>query len=185
MKPDPLIVAEFTVTGAVPVDVNVTDCMAAVLTDSLPKTRLVVPIPSVDVPVPNCSAKDSVTVPAFADKVAVCVEEIVPTVAENPALVVPAGTVTDAGTVTVLLLLARPTENPPLGAAAFRVTVQLSAPEAVTDPFVQVSPLRAGMPVPLKVTALEFPVDELLVTASVPEAAPATVGSNCTVSVAV
>lgn len=40
-------------------------------------------------------------------------------------------------------------------------------------------------PVPLKLTAVEVPVEELLVMVSEPEAAPAVVGSNCTVSVAV
>jgi hypothetical protein len=71
---------------------------------------------------------------ALADRTTVCAEEIVPTVAENVALVAPEGTVTEAGTVTTLVLLARPTEYPPLGAAAFRVTVQLSVPEADIDP---------------------------------------------------
>jgi hypothetical protein len=40
-------------------------------------------------------------------------------------------------------------------------------------------------PVPLKLTTVEVPVEELLVMVSEPEAAPAVVGSNCTVSVAV
>ena len=185
VKPDPLIVAESTVTDAVPVDVNVTDCVAGVLTDSLPKARLVVLIPKVGVPVPSCNAKDSATPLALADRTAVCAEAIVPTVAENPTLVAPDGTVMDAGTVTMLLLLVRTTRNPPPGAAAFRVTVQLSAPEADIDPFAQFRLLRTGMPVPLKATEAEVPVDELLVNASVPEAAPAAVGSNWIVSVAV
>jgi hypothetical protein len=34
------MVAEFTVTGDVPVDVNVNDCVVAVLTTTLPKLRL-------------------------------------------------------------------------------------------------------------------------------------------------
>jgi hypothetical protein len=49
----------------------------------------------------------------------------------NAAVVVPAGTVTDAGTVTEVLLLARVTANPPVGAAALSVTVQASVPAAV------------------------------------------------------
>jgi hypothetical protein len=36
----PVIVAEFTVTGAVPVDVSVKDCVVAVLTVTLPKFRV-------------------------------------------------------------------------------------------------------------------------------------------------
>jgi hypothetical protein len=40
VKPAPVIAAEFTVTGAVPVDVNVSDCVVAVFTVTLPKLRL-------------------------------------------------------------------------------------------------------------------------------------------------
>jgi hypothetical protein len=40
VKPAPLIVAELIVTGAVPVDVNVSDCVVAVFTVTLPKLRL-------------------------------------------------------------------------------------------------------------------------------------------------
>jgi hypothetical protein len=87
--------------------------------------------------------------------------------------------------VTALLLLARLTAKPPVGAAAFRVTVQLSVPDPVNDPLVQLSALNTGTPVPLRLTMVEVPLEELLVRVSEPEAAPAVVGSNCTVSVAV
>jgi hypothetical protein len=40
VKPAPVIVAEFTVTGVVPVEVSVIDCVVAVLTATLPKLRL-------------------------------------------------------------------------------------------------------------------------------------------------
>jgi hypothetical protein len=39
-KPAPVIVAEFTVTGAVPVDVSVNDCVVDVFTVTFPKLRL-------------------------------------------------------------------------------------------------------------------------------------------------
>jgi hypothetical protein len=39
-KPTPMFEAEFTVTGDVPVDVNVSDCVVAVFTVTLPKLRL-------------------------------------------------------------------------------------------------------------------------------------------------
>jgi hypothetical protein len=42
VKPVPAMVAELTVTGAVPVDVNVNDCVVAVFTVTLPKLRLAV-----------------------------------------------------------------------------------------------------------------------------------------------
>jgi hypothetical protein len=40
VNPAPVIVAEFTVTDAVPVDVKVTDCVADVFTVTLPKLKL-------------------------------------------------------------------------------------------------------------------------------------------------
>jgi hypothetical protein len=106
-------------------------------------------------------------------------------VAVKLPVVDPAATVTEAGTVTVVLLLARLTANPPLAAAALNVTVQLSVPAPVNDPLVQLSPLNTGAPMPLKLITVEVPLDELLVRVSCPVAAPAVVGSNCTVSVAV
>jgi len=41
VKPLPVIVAELIATGEVPVDVNVSDCVVAVFTVTLPKLRLV------------------------------------------------------------------------------------------------------------------------------------------------
>jgi hypothetical protein len=101
------------------------------------------------------------------------------------AVVDPAPTVTDAGTATAELLLARPTANPPLAAATFSVTVQLSVPAPVIDALLQLKPLNAGVPEPLRLTTVEVPLDELLVKVNEPASAPAAVGSNCTVSVAV
>jgi len=54
------------------------------------------------------------------------------------------GTVTVAGTVTRLLSLDRFSTNPPLGAAAFSVNVQLFVPAALIDPVAQLSPLSEG-----------------------------------------
>ena len=107
------------------------------------------------------------------------------TVAVKLAVVAPAATVTEAGTVTAELLLATPTANPPLAAATFSVTVQLSVPAAVIDALVQVNPLNSGVPDPLRLTTVDVPLDELLVKVNEPVSAPAAVGSNCTVSVAV
>jgi len=39
VKPAPVIAAEFTVTGAVPVEVSVNDCVVAVFTVTLPKLK--------------------------------------------------------------------------------------------------------------------------------------------------
>jgi hypothetical protein len=106
-------------------------------------------------------------------------------VAEKLALFAPAVTVTEAGTVTELLLLATLTVNPPLGAAAFSETVQASVPAPVMEALAQATLVTTGTPVPLRLTAADPLVEELLTMVSVPLAEPAAVGSNCTVSVAV
>jgi hypothetical protein len=56
VKPVPVIAAAFTVTGAVPVDVSVNDCVAAVFTVTLPKLK--VPVPTI-----NCGLVAAVLVP--------------------------------------------------------------------------------------------------------------------------
>jgi hypothetical protein len=66
------------------------------------------------------------------------------TAAAKLVVVAPAATVTLAGTTTAVLLLARLTARPPLGAAAFSVTVQLSVPAAVIDALAQLNPLKIG-----------------------------------------
>jgi hypothetical protein len=178
-------VAELTVTVAVPVDVSVSDCVAAVPTFTFPNDKFDALMLNVDTVAPSCNAKVRATLPALAVSVTVLAVLTVDTLAVKLALIAPDATVTEAGTVTAVLLLARLTAKPPLGAVAFSVTVQLSAPAPVIDPLEQLSPLSTGTPVPLKPTALEVPEEELLVTVSVPAADPAAAGSNCTVSVAV
>jgi hypothetical protein len=82
--------------------------------------------------------------PALADSVTVCGELNEEIVAVKVALWAAPGTATVAGIVTRLLSLERFTTNPPLGAAAFSVTVQLTVPAALIDPVAQVSPLSKG-----------------------------------------
>jgi hypothetical protein len=53
------------------------------------------------------------------------------------AFVAFATTITDAGTVTAALLLARLTANPPAGAAPVRLTVQASDPVPVIEALLQ------------------------------------------------
>ena len=70
-KPVPDDLAEFTVTAAVPVDVSVTDCVAGVLSTTLPKARLVALRLNVEVPAAfNCNANVFVAPPAPAVSVA-------------------------------------------------------------------------------------------------------------------
>ena len=185
VKPVPATVAALTVTAAVPVEDRVNVCVAAVFTFTLPKDKLDEPTLRVGTEAPSDRAKVFDTLPALAVRVAVCAVLTEETVAVKVAVVAPAATVTEVGTVTAELLLARLTAKPPVGAAAFRVTVQLSVPDPVNEPLVQLSPLSTGTPVPLRVTTVEVPPEELLVRVSEPEMAPATVGSNCTVSVVV
>ena len=109
----------------------------------------------------------------------------VETVAPKLALAAPAGTVTAAGTATAVALLDRLTAWPPVPAVAFSVTVQVSVPAPVIEPFAQLRPLRTGWPVPLRLIVDAVPVDELLVSVIAPLTAPAAVGLKATVSVAV
>jgi hypothetical protein len=185
VKPVPVTVTAFTVTDAVPEEVKVTDWVDGVLISTTPKARVVAFTLSVGTPAPSDRAKVSATLPALAVRVAVCAVLTAETVAVKLAVVEPAATVTEAGTVTALLLLARLTLNPPVAAAAFRVTVQLSVPDPVNDPLAQLSPLNTGTPVPLRLTTVEVPPEELLVKFSWPVAAPAVVGSKCTLNIAV
>jgi hypothetical protein len=185
VNPAPLIAAALIVTAAVPVDDKVIVCVVALFTDSLPNDKLVELTPRVGTDEPSEIAKVFDALPALAVRVTVVAVLTAVTVAVKLALVAPAATVTEAGTVTFELLLARLTAKPPVAAAAFSVTVQLSVPEPVMEPFVQVSPVSTGTPVPLKLTTVDVPVDASLVKVRDPVTAPAVVGSNCTVSVAV
>ena len=99
---------------------------------------------------------------ALAVSIAACAEGTAEALAENCALVAPAGTVTEAGTVTALSLLVRLTARPPLAAAAFNVTVQVSIAVPVMDPLTHVNSVSNGTPVPLSATEVELPFDALL-----------------------
>jgi len=165
----------------VPVEVNVSDCVVDVPTEMLPKARLVALTLSVGIAAFNCRVKVFETPPALPVSVAVCAVETAETDAEKPALVAPAATVTEAGTATAELLLAKPTVNPPVAAAAFSVTVHASDCDPVMDEFVHESPVNTGTPVPPRVTVVEDA--ESLTRESWPDATPALVGSNPTVRV--
>src|ERR1700677_4717513 len=114
------------VTGAVPVDVNITGSAVGVFTVTLPNARLAGLIVNVDTPAFSCKAKLLETLPALAVRVTACADVTDDTVAVTAALVAFAGTITVAGTVTAALLLARLTVRPPITGAAVNVTVQLS-----------------------------------------------------------
>jgi hypothetical protein len=105
-------------------------------------------------------------------------------VAVKPALVAPAAIVTEAGTVTALLLLARFTAVA-LVAAEVSVTVQASVAAPVSNPLLQERLLNVGVigacPAPLRVTVA---VAALLLIVIEPVNEPAVAGSKLMVSVA-
>jgi hypothetical protein len=189
LKPAPVSVPALMVSGAVPVEVRVTDFgVAAVFTVTLPKAMLPVLRLRVLVFAFSSRAKVLETVPAVAVKVAVCAVVTEATAAEKATPVELAGTVTVAGRVTAAALLERLTLSPPLPAAALRVTVQASVPDPVIEPPVQERALSvpgADVPVPLRLITTDGLVVELLVRVIAPVTAPVAEGSKLTVSVAV
>jgi len=126
-------------------------------------------------------------VPAvFAVNVAVCAALTAEVVAEKLALVAPRSAImTEAGTATAAELLDKPTDCPPVGAAAFSVTVQLSVAAPVSEALAQLRLLSTACPVPFSAMVELVPVEELLVRVTVPLAAPDAVGSKPIISVAV
>lgn len=68
------------------------------------------------------------------------------TVAMKEMLFAPEGTVTEAGTPMAVLLLARLTASPVLGAAAVNVTEQLSEPAPIMEELEQLRPEREAVP---------------------------------------
>jgi hypothetical protein len=123
-----------------------------VFTLTLPNDRLAVLISSVGKLEPNSSANVWALLPDLAVIFTASGELTVPAVAVKLAFLTPDATVTDAGTATAALLLARLTASPVLAAAVFRVTVQMSDPALVKDPWAQLSPLTHGRPVPFRPT---------------------------------
>ena len=182
-KPAPVSVAELIVTAAAPVEVKVTVCVVAVFTATLPNVTVVVLRLSPGVATLTWMLKVWDAPPAVAVTTAVWEVETAAMVAEKLAVVAPAATVIEVGTVTAALLLDKLTAVPPLAAAALRVTEQESVAGPTTEPLVQVKALTEGAaeaPVPLKLTTALPLVAESLAIVSWPVAAPAAAGLNCT-----
>jgi hypothetical protein len=116
------------VSGTFPEEVSVIDWVVAVFSGTVPNTRLVELRLNAGVAAFNCSDVVFVTPAALAVMVTVRAVVTADAAAVNPAVVAPLATVTDAGTVSALLLLERITVRPPLAAAAVRLTVQASVP---------------------------------------------------------
>ena len=170
VKPVPANAGWLIVTGAVPVEVSVTGWAAVSLTPTSPKVKSPGAHLSVGTTAPSCNANVSDVPAALAVRFAVSIEVTVETIAVKLAPVAPAATVTEAGTATAALSLARFTTMPPLGAAPLSATVQASGVDPVTALLAQLNELKfaalTGAPVPLRPTCIVAPVDELLVTVS-------------------
>jgi hypothetical protein len=181
-----VIVAELTVTGMVPEDVSVIDCVDGLLRETLPNGMLVAFTLSVARAGVNWRAKVPDAPPARAVKVAVCDEVTDDTVAVKAALVALAGTVTVAGTVTAALLLARLTAIPPAGAAPVRFTLQASDPAPVIEALVHetVPTVSVATPAALMFTTM-LPCDELLAMVRTPVKLLTLGEVKCSVTVAV
>jgi hypothetical protein len=165
VNPVPLNAAELMVTGAVPVEVNVTGSVDAVFTVTLPNARLVGLTVNVGTAAFNCSAKVLETPPALAVRVTACAVVTDDTVAVNPALLALAGTSTVAGTVTAALLLANDTLKPPVPAGPLSVTVHASVPAPVIDALLHDRALKvpaAAVPVPVRPITVVPLVEEVL-----------------------
>jgi hypothetical protein len=153
------------VTGAVPVELRVTDCVAAVLTCTFPKATLAALMLSVGTAAFNCRPRLLEMPPEAAVRVTACAVPTDDTPAVNPALVAFAWMVTVAGTVTAALLLERVMLRPPLAAAEVSVTVHASVPDPVMELVPQESVLNAAgaaVPVPARPMTVEEPDKELL-----------------------
>jgi hypothetical protein len=202
VKPAPVTVAEFTVTGDVPVDVSVNDCVVAVFTVTLPKLRRAALTAS-------CGLAAAVLVPLRATVAVLPVDELLLTVTcpvEDPAAVGSNRTwrVTDwVGFSTAGKLPPTIVKPAPVTTAEFTVTgdvpVDVSVNDCVVTVFTVTLPklrlaaltancglaggLVAVAPVPFRATNTVLPFDELLLIAICPVEDPASFGWNCTWSV--
>jgi hypothetical protein len=107
VNPLPLTAAALTVTAAVPVEDRVRVCVVAAFTFTLPKDKLDELTLSMGTEAPSDRAKVCATPPRLAVIVEDCTEVTGEILAVKSALFAAAGIVTEAGTTTALLLLAR------------------------------------------------------------------------------
>jgi hypothetical protein len=198
VKPAPVIVAAFTVTAEVPVDVSVTDSVAAEFTATLPKPKLA----ALTV---NCGLGVVVLVPARATIAGLPLDELLLIVIWPVADPIVAGrnctcSVMDCVGLNVAGKLPPTIVKPaPVIAAEFTITADVPVDVRVNDcvvaAFTVTLPkfrlvaltvscgLGAAVLAPIRATDAILPVDELLLIVSCPFAAPAVVGRNCTCSV--
>lgn len=153
--------------------------MVEPLTTTAPNATLLALMVSAGVAAFNCRATLFEELPEVALNVADCAVVTDATAAVNDALLAVAGTVTEPGTATALLLLAIATVTPPLGAVPDRETEHESLIAPVIEVLPQETALTVGaddVPVPLRLTdGLD---DALLEIVSCPVVEAALAGSN-------
>jgi len=134
------------VIGKLPVDLTTTVFVAAVPVDTLPKDTLLALVLSVLVAGSTVTVRFFETPPPLP--VNVTVSPAGPnqdTIVVKLALVAPAGTVTEFGSITEPeSVLCRLTLSPPLGAGALRFTAQASSTHPVIEVVAHVIELNAG-----------------------------------------
>jgi hypothetical protein len=198
VKPIPVTVAAFTVISELPVDVSVTDLVAAEFTAKSPKFRLAAPTI-------NCGLGAAAPVPLRATAAVLPLDELLLIIICPLAVPVAIGlncicSVSDWFGFKVAGKLPPPRKNPaPLIVAEFTVTeaipVDVSVSVCVVDVFTVTLPklkfptlnvscgLGAAVLAPLSATIAVLPVEELLLIANWPFATPVIVGLNCICSI--
>jgi hypothetical protein len=203
VKPAPVITAEFIVTGAVPVEVNVSGCVVIVSIVTLPKLR-----PAALSVI--CGLGASVLVPLSATTAVVPLDELLLMVICPLAVPVAVGLnctgrVIDCVGFNVTGKLPPMIAKPaPLIAVESTVTGEVPVDVSVNDcvvaaPTITLPKLRLAaltvncglavgftgvVPVPAKATNVVLPVDALLLIVICPLAGPAAIGLNRTCSIA-
>jgi hypothetical protein len=164
-KRDPATESAEIVTGAVPEEVRVTDCVPVLPTETFPKVTVDVLKVRTGVAAFSCSKTDFDVLPLVAVRVADCAVATEATPAVKRPFVDPAGIVMLAGTVTALLLLARFTVSPPVGAEPDKLSVQVSASVPMIEALLQETALTVGaaaMPAPLMFTVAVGALPEMV-----------------------
>lgn len=155
---------------------------ASLFTATSPKARLVALTLIVETIAFKLSANVFEMPAEVAVNVAVCAVPAAVTAAVNAAVAAPAGTTTEEGTLTSVLLLERFTVNPPLGAGPLSATVQASLAKPLIEAAEQDREFKAALvpvaPDPVRLIVTELPAEEFVESFKAPVAFPAVEGSN-------
>ena len=142
-NPLPEIEAALMVRAMLPDELSVTDCVVEEFSCTVPKLRLDELTARPAIAALSCRAALADDPLADAVMLAVCAVVTAEAVAVNDAELDPLATVTEAGTETALLLLARLTDRALVGAEV-RVRVQASETAPVSELLLQETALGVG-----------------------------------------